>query len=97
VLFTDLRLFEIDVRIANRARMSIDGTDVRRLTFNAADDVWPRWPPNGKQIAFHSNADGGDFERYTVNADGADLTRVTNRCFVSFVPRVTIRAPSPPA
>ena len=59
--------------------MNIDDTDVRRLTSNTADDAWPRRPPNGKQITFHSNADGGDFERYTVDADGADLTRVTNR------------------
>jgi Tol biopolymer transport system component len=60
--------------------MDIDdfyGTDVRQLTFNTADDVWPRWSPNGKQIAFHSNVDG-NFEIYIVNSDTMALTRVTN-------------------
>jgi Tol biopolymer transport system component len=75
-------LFEINVKIASRARMNSDGTDVRRLTSDAADDVWPRLSPNGKQITFHSDVGGGDFERYTVNAGGTDLTGVHNppRC-----------------
>lgn len=31
MLLTDLRLFVIDVKIANRACMNIDGTDVRKV------------------------------------------------------------------
>src|SRR4030095_16454272 len=58
--------------------MDADGSNVRQLTFNGAGigDFWPRWSPNGKQIAFHSNVDG-NFEIYLIDADGSNLTRVT--------------------
>jgi len=59
--------------------MDADGSSVRQLTFNGAgiSDCWPRWSPNGRQIAFHSNVDG-NFEIYLINADGTGLTRVTD-------------------
>ena len=55
--------------------MDADGSSVRQLTFNGAgiSDCWPRWSPNGRQIAFHSNVDG-NFEIYLINADGTGLT-----------------------
>lgn len=67
--------------------MDADGGNVRQLTFNGAGigDFWPRWSPNGKQIAFHSNVNG-NFEIYLINGDGTDLTRVTDYSGVDQLP-----------
>jgi Tol biopolymer transport system component len=34
--------------------MKIDGSRKTRLTYNPKMDVWPRWSPDGKKIAFGS-------------------------------------------
>ena len=59
--------------------MSSDGDagGALQLTFNGTEDSWPRWSPNGKWIAFHSNVDG-NFEIYIIRPNGTDLTRVTD-------------------
>jgi TolB protein len=48
------------------------------LTNNPATDEWARWSPNGKQIVFDSNRDGGVFEIFVMNADGSGLTQLTH-------------------
>ena len=49
--------------------MNSDGTGVRRLTHSAGSDGAPAWSPDGKNIAFQSDRDGG-IEIYTMKADG---------------------------
>jgi Tol biopolymer transport system component len=53
-----------------------DGTDLRQLTDNPADE-YPAWSPDGKTIAFDrlARANGGI---YTVNADGGGLRKLTD-------------------
>lgn len=57
--------------------MSDDGSDQRRLTWNAADDVQPDWSPDGSKIVFVSTRDG-DSEIYVMDADGSTATRLTS-------------------
>jgi Tol biopolymer transport system component len=44
--------------------MNSDGTDVRRITNNAADDTMPSISPSGDMIAFSSDRAGGQFQIY---------------------------------
>jgi Tol biopolymer transport system component len=46
-----------------------------RLTFDAADDDYPAWSPDGKNIAFSSNR-GGQFDLYIKPADGSGEERL---------------------
>jgi WD40-like Beta Propeller Repeat len=46
-----------------------DGTGLRRLTRNQAQDIAPAGSPDGRMIAFTSDRDGR-FEVYVMNADG---------------------------
>jgi len=40
--------------------MSAGGGNARRLTSGPAKDQWPRWSPDGSQIAYFSNSRGND-------------------------------------
>ncbi|KXK53959.1 MAG: WD40 domain-containing protein [Chloroflexi bacterium OLB13] len=57
--------------------MNADGSGKVQLTANSADDLDPRWSPDGTQIVFASNRDGND-EIYRMNADGSNVVRLTN-------------------
>jgi Tol biopolymer transport system component len=51
--------------------MNDDGTGVKRLTSNAANDGLPAWSPDGKTIAFVSNQ-GGAWAVWAMDPDGAN-------------------------
>jgi Tol biopolymer transport system component len=59
-----------------------DGSGLRRLTDNAADDTDPRWSYDGSRIVFSSARDG-QREIYSMDADGAHQTRLTFRASAS--------------
>jgi len=57
--------------------MNADGTNPRRLTVTTSgNNLFPRWSPNGKRIAFNSDRDG-QHKIYLMNADGMELTLLT--------------------
>ena len=56
--------------------MDLDGSNVKRLTYNAAWDSEPVVSPDGKKIAFTSNRDGYS-EIYVMDVDGGNVTRIT--------------------
>jgi dipeptidyl aminopeptidase/acylaminoacyl peptidase len=50
--------------------------NVRQFTFSAKDESFPRWSPDGKQIAFLSNRDGQQ-QIYVMRADAGEAAAVT--------------------
>ena len=53
-----------------------DGSNARRLTVNAARDVFPRFSPDGKWIAFSSNRYGNN-DVFVIPADGGEPKQLT--------------------
>ena len=53
-----------------------DGTNIRQLTDNEAEDWHPEISQDGKQVAFMSDRDG-NYEIYVMNIDGSDQKRLT--------------------
>jgi hypothetical protein len=56
--------------------MRSDGSDPIRLTHNEANDMLPRWSPDGRRIVFVSDRDGNR-EIYVMNADGNEQLNLT--------------------
>jgi Tol biopolymer transport system component len=56
-----------------------DGTNLRRLTFNSAEDNYPAWSPDGRKIAYLSEIplNGGQALMKIMNADGSGQRIVT--------------------
>ena len=56
--------------------INADGTGLRRLTNNPAEEGSPAWSLDGLRIAFETDRDG-NFEIYAMNADGTGAVRLT--------------------
>ena len=57
--------------------MNADGSNLTRLTNNAAADQAASVSPDGTRVAFTSTRDGNP-EIYVMSIDGSNLTRLTN-------------------
>jgi len=57
--------------------VAADGTDLRRLTTDPADDLDPAWSPDGTRLAFTSRRDGY-WNLYVLNARDGRLTQLTS-------------------
>ena len=57
--------------------VDINGKNLRQLTEDPAQDLYPSWSPDGQWIAFWSNRDGEN-AIYLMGADGANLKRLAN-------------------
>jgi dipeptidyl aminopeptidase/acylaminoacyl peptidase len=50
---------------------------VRQFTFSAKSESWPRWSPDGSQLAFLSNREGEQDQVYLMRADGGEGVELT--------------------
>jgi Tol biopolymer transport system component len=57
--------------------MAPNGADVRQLTTDPGQDMFPSWSADGQQLAFTTTRDG-NAEIYVMQPDGSGQTRVTN-------------------
>ncbi len=57
--------------------MNPDGSGPVNLTNSLADDINPAWSPDGTEIVFVSNRDGGNSDLWEMNADGSDPHQLT--------------------
>lgn len=57
--------------------INADGSSLRRLTDNPADDLYPAWSPDGHRLAFTSGRDG-NWEIYVMQDDGSSPIRLTD-------------------
>ncbi len=55
---------------------NLDGSNMRKLTDNTVDDLYPNTSPDGKQITFTSEVDGL-WQLFVVNIDGTGLRQIT--------------------
>src|SRR5579864_5592619 len=53
-----------------------DGSDIKRLTVNKARDVFPRFSPDGKWIAFSSDREG-NLDVFLIPAEGGAVKQLT--------------------
>ena len=59
--------------------MNSDGSNLRNLTQNPADDRDPTWSADGGAIAFSTNrGSGGNYEIYVMSWDGSNQHDITN-------------------
>ncbi|MBI3424940.1 MAG: PD40 domain-containing protein [Acidobacteria bacterium] len=56
---------------------SLSGAPLQRLTDDAAQDIMPRWSPDGRWIAFISDR-SGKYEIWKVRPDGSGLAQMTD-------------------
>src|SRR4029077_1557336 len=58
--------------------IGVDGSNDTQLTRNPANDNHPRWSPDGSQIAFLSERDGGRAAIYLIGANGGEPEKLTS-------------------
>ncbi|MCC7450531.1 MAG: PD40 domain-containing protein [Anaerolineae bacterium] len=75
LLFTSSRDGNEEIYVVNS-----DGSQPINLTKNRADDAFPSWSPDRKQIVFVSDrAKNGGYDIYVMNADGTKVVNLTKK------------------
>ncbi len=65
--------------------MDVDGSNLRQLTFGAAQDFGQSWSPDGRQLAFASESEG-NLQVWVVDADGHNPRQLTQLGTTNYAP-----------
>ena len=65
-----------DSEHSNLYMQHVDGTAVIQLTSDTADDAYPAFSPDGRQIAFCSTR-AGNWQIFVMDSDGKNVTQIT--------------------
>ncbi|MEK7398492.1 MAG: hypothetical protein AAB116_16290 [Candidatus Poribacteria bacterium] len=60
--------------------MKTDGSSIKQLTYNSAQDTQPAWSPNGQYITFSSDRNGSyawNTDIFIMRSDGTGITNLT--------------------
>ncbi|MCL5771138.1 MAG: DUF5050 domain-containing protein [Actinobacteria bacterium] len=83
IVFTSLKSGNEDI-----FSMNIDGSDLKQLTDNPANDMYPQISPDGKKILYTSDING-TWQIMIMNADGTDKKQITNSRYRSGYPAMS--------
>jgi Tol biopolymer transport system component len=67
-------------------RSDLSGAGAIQLTFMGLNPGWPRWSPDGQQVAFHSNGEGGNGDIFVVPAEGGRPRNLTSHPSIDTFP-----------
>lgn len=71
IAFVSTKDGNAEIYVAN-----VDGTNLKRITFNPAIDTSPSWSPSGREIAFTSDRSGSP-QIYIMDSDGTNVRRIS--------------------
>ena len=81
VAFTSSRSGELEIW-----RADVSGGSAVQLTSMRTVPGWPRWSPDGQQIAFHTNGVDGSGDIFVVSAEGGQPRNVTSHAATDVFP-----------
>ncbi|MBI5207576.1 MAG: PD40 domain-containing protein [Candidatus Firestonebacteria bacterium] len=65
--------------------MNEDGTELKRLTYNDANDYRPSWSPDGSRIVYHTLFDK-NYEIFVMDSDGTNMKNLSRNEAYDFEP-----------
>ena len=66
--------------------MNADGSGMRAVTHNNADDLGPDWSPDGSHIAYHTSVWGTPYELAVLNLSTGEIQRLTDNADTNAFP-----------
>jgi Tol biopolymer transport system component len=78
ILFRSKRISKLG-NFAELFIATLDGSELRQLTFDRADPLGYSWSPDGSEIAFLAYGENQGYNLFLINSDGSNLRQLTNQ------------------